>query len=268
MTTRFLDLSSRLILEPIEENLYRGRSQDVGFPKLFGGQVLGQALAAASHSVAAERLPHSLHGYFLRPGDVTLPVLYQVEPMSDGRSFSTRRVIAIQKDQPIFVCISSFQPAEIGYEHQVEMPVVPAPEDIPPEAQVMTSSEAIQIDSRLIPNDGQDPGKLHMWFRAAGSLPDDPALHRIFLAYASDYRLLTACMQPHGLNLRTEALQMASLDHAIWFHSDVKADDWLLYSTDSPWAGGARGLCRGSIFTRSGGLVASTSQEGLIRVRR
>lgn len=268
MATEILDLAGRLTLEMIEENLYRGFSHDVGFPKLFGGQVLAQALCAASQRVAADRLPHSLHGYFLRPGDASLPVLYQVEPMSDGRSFSTRRVIAIQKGQPIFVCITSFQPAENGFEHQVEMPNVPAPEDIPPEEQVLTSSEAILIDSRLVPAGNQDPRKLCMWFRIVGSLPANQVLHRGFLAYASDYRLLTACMQPHGLTLTSESLQMASLDHAIWFHSDVSADDWMLYATDSPWAGGARGLCRGSIFTRSGKLIASTSQEGLIRVRK
>ncbi|MGV8919038.1 MAG: acyl-CoA thioesterase II [Pseudomonas sp.] len=280
------DLVSLLSLEAIEENLFRGRSQDLGFRQLFGGQVLGQSLSAASQTVEDERHVHSLHGYFLRPGDASLPVVYQVDRVRDGGSFSTRRVSAIQKGQPIFTCSASFQYDEKGFEHQTQMPQVVGPENLPSEL------ELTQLRAHLIPEkmrekllcpkpiefrpvtdvDPYDPKPSeaikYVWFRADGSLPDVPALHKYLLAYASDFNLLTTSLQPHGKSVFQKDMQVASLDHSLWFHADLRADDWLLYVMDSPWAGNSRGFSRGSVYNRAGQLVASVSQEGLIRHRK
>ncbi|TWI55584.1 acyl-CoA thioesterase-2 [Pseudomonas duriflava] len=285
MSTVLDHLVTLLSLESIEENLYRGRSQDLGFPQLFGGHVLGQALSAASQTVDTSRQVHSLHGYFLRPGDVMLPVVYEVDRVRDGGSFTTRRVTAIQKGKPIFFCSASFQALEPGFEHQGDMPDVPEPDTLASEL------DYIQQFAQLIPEPLRDkllapkpieirPVKMthpfnpeatapvqHVWFRASGELPDNPALHRYLLAYASDFNLLPTSLLPHGISFWNRELQIASLDHAIWFHQPFRVDDWLLYSMDSPWAGGARGLCRGSIYNRAGQLVASVAQEGLIRKR-
>lgn len=279
------DLVSLLSMEQIEENLFRGRSQDLGFRQLFGGQVLGQCVSAANQTVDPERHVHSLHGYFLRPGDATLPIVYHVDRVRDGGSFSTRRVSAIQKGKPIFFCSASFQADEPGFHHQLPMPDVPGPEGLPTETEIasqvahlipermrdrMLSDKPIEIRPVAMINpfapEPAEPVK-YIWFRAAGTLPDEPQLHKLLLAYASDFNLLTTSMLPHGVSVFQKFMQVASLDHALWFHADLRMDDWLLYAMDSPWAGNARGFSRASIFNRSGQLVASATQEGLIRER-
>ncbi|PMR76567.1 acyl-CoA thioesterase [Billgrantia endophytica] len=270
MTDALNELVALLGLEEIEENLFRGRSQDLGLPQLFGGQVLGQALSAASQTVDSVRQVHSLHGYFLRPGNPHRPVVYQVDAVRDGGSFTTRRVTAIQKGRPIFFCSASFHGMEQSMAHQISMPDVALPEDLSkaPRANLERFPghpiEFLHLGDEAEP--GQ-PARKRLWFRLTGELPENPALHRYLLAYSSDFNLLTTALVPHGIRFRDPRLQIASLDHAIWFHHDVKINDWLLYDMDSPWAGGARGMARGSIFDRSGRLVASTAQEGLTRLR-
>ncbi|MDR0278406.1 MAG: acyl-CoA thioesterase II [Paucimonas sp.] len=280
------DLVDLLSLEAIEENLFRGRSQDLGFRQLYGGQVLGQSLSAASQTVEEARHVHSLHGYFLRPGDASMPVVYSVDRVRDGGSFSTRRVTAIQKGNPIFTCSASFQYDEEGFEHQGQMPDVVGPENLPSEVEIARSMAdrlpehirekilcAKPIEVRPVterdpfnPKPG-DPVK-YAWFRADGTLPDSQALHKYMLAYASDFGLLTTSLMPHGKSVWHKDMQVASLDHALWFHGNLRADEWLLYAMDSPWAGNGRGFSRGSIFNRAGQLVASSCQEGLIRHRK
>ncbi|MDR5860672.1 acyl-CoA thioesterase II [Halomonas eurihalina] len=257
-----------LALEPLEENLFRGRSQDLGLPQLFGGQVLGQALSAATHTVAAERRVHSLHGYFLRPGDAQMPVIYQVDAVRDGASFTTRRITAIQKGRPIFFCSASFHGEETSIAHQPCMPEVTPPESPEVNDAGVTRFPGHPIEFRHIEDSAEpgQPARKRLWFRLAGKLPDDPALHRYLLAYSSDFNLLTTALVPHDLAFGDPKLQIASLDHALWFHHDVKVNDWLLYDMDSPWAGGARGFSRGSIYDRDGRLVASSAQEGLTRL--
>jgi acyl-CoA thioesterase II len=279
------DLLELLKLEPIEENLFRGRSQDLGYRQLFGGQVLGQALSAASQTVEATRHVHSLHGYFLRPGDASLPVVYTVNRVRDGGSFTTRSVSAIQRGQPIFTLMASFQGDEAGFAHQATMPDVPGPEGLSSDLEILRRNahfiperlrEKFLCDKpiRMCPVTQADPFNpqreaplKYVWFRADGPLPEDPQVHKYVLAYASDFNLITTVLQPHGASYMQRNLQMASLDHALWFHGDVRVNDWLLYAADSPWAGNARGLARGHIFTREGRLVASVAQEGLIRLR-
>jgi acyl-CoA thioesterase II len=279
------ELLELLKLESIEEDLFRGQSQDLGFRQLFGGQVLGQALSAASRTVPPERHVHSLHGYFLRPGDASLPVVYTVDRVRDGGSFTTRRVVAIQKGQSIFTMMASFQGEEPGFSHQGGMPQVPGPDSLP------TDRELLSRKAHLLPERvrekflGDKPIEMrpvtyvdpfapvpheplkHVWFRASGPMPDDAQVHRYLLAYASDFNLLTTTLYPHGVGVIQRDMQVASLDHALWFHGDLRLDDWLLYAMDSPWAGNARGLARGQIFNREGRLVASVAQEGLIRRR-
>jgi len=286
MTQVLDDLVSLLSLEPIEENLFRGRSQDLGFRQLFGGQVLGQSLSAASQTVEDARHVHSLHGYFLRPGDAQLPVVYQVDRVRDGGSFSTRRVTAIQKGHPIFTCSASFQYDEQSFEHQSQMPQVVGPENLPSELELMRQREHLipahmkdkllcpkPIDFRPVTESDpynpkpEDPVK-YVWFRADGTLPDIAALHKYLLAYASDFNLLTTSLLPHGKTVWQKDMQIASLDHSLWFHGELRADEWLLYAMDSPWAGNSRGFSRGSVYNRDGKLLASVSQEGLIRHRK
>jgi len=280
------DLVNLLPLEPIEENLFRGSSQDLGFRQLFGGQVLGQSLSAMSQTVEDARHVHSMHGYFLRPGDASLPVVYQVDRVRDGGSFSTRRVTAIQKGQPIFTSSASFQYDESGFEHQIPMPDVVGPENLPSELDMIRQRAHLIPESmreKLLcakpiefrPVVGEDPFNpqvsdpiKYVWFRADGTLPDSPALHKYLLAYASDFGLLTTSLLPHGKGVWQKDMQVASLDHALWFHADLRADDWLLYAMDSPWAGNSRGFSRGSVYNRAGQLVASVTQEGLIRHRK
>jgi len=286
MNTPVLDnLLELLKLEKIEENIFRGASQDLGFGAIFGGQVLGQALSAASQTVAAERQAHSLHAYFLRPGDACRPIVYQVDCIRDGRSFTTRRVVAVQKGRAIFSMAASFQVVEPGFEHQQAMPVVEGPEDIESEL-----TRALRMQDRIPPGvrdkllcakpieirpinpvnpfaPEKRPPLRYVWFRTAGALPDDIAIHRYMLAYASDFGLVSTALYPHGHSFWQPQIQAASLDHAMWFHRDFRMDDWLLYAMESPSASGARGLCHGRIYTRQGRLVASTTQEGLIRHR-
>lgn len=279
------DLVALLSLENIEENLFRGVSQDLGFRQLFGGQVLGQCISAASQTVEDARHVHSMHGYFLRPGDSTLPVVYQVDRVRDGGSFSTRRVMAIQKGQPIFTCSASFQYDEGGFSHQDRMPDVVGPDNLKTETELVEeiahllpermreralSQKPIEIRPVTLCNPFSpeviEPVK-YVWFRADGELPDTPAIHKYILGYASDFNLLTTSMQPHGVSVWQKQMQVASLDHSLWFHADLRMDDWMLYVMDSPWAGNARGFSRGSVFNRQGQLVASVAQEGLIRLR-
>lgn len=278
-------LLSLLDLEQLEVNLFRGRSPKSGWQRVFGGQVLGQALVAAYRTVEEPRPAHSLHGYFLIGGDPKIPIVYEVERVRDGSSFTTRRVKAIQAGRAIFVMSASFHRAEQGFEHQQQIPKVPAPDELPTEKELIGKllphmPEAIRrywererpielrpVDASRYLRNGKSEPLQQIWLRASGKLPDDPKLHQCVLAYASDMTLLDTALIAHGKMLFDPALQMASLDHAMWLHRPFRADEWLLYTQDSPSAQGSRGLCRGSIFTATGELVASVAQEGLMRQR-
>jgi acyl-CoA thioesterase-2 len=275
-----------LDLEPIEVNIFRGTSPSDRWQRVFGGQVLGQALVAASRTVE-DRIAHSLHAYFIRPGDPRVPILYEVDRARDGKSFTTRRVVAIQHGEQIFNMAVSFQVPEEGLEHQASMPIVPPPEDLESESErrkrlaVQLPEEqrswftkprpievrSVEQDDRDVLNPAKRPPFQHVWIKADGEIPSALALHQCVLAYASDMTLLDTCLLPHGISWFSGRLQSASLDHAMWFHHDFRADEWLLYVQDSPSASGGRGFNRGSIYTRDGKLVASVAQEGLIRVR-
>ena len=274
-----------LDLERIEQNLYRGKSPDVGWQRVFGGQVIGQSLVAAQRTVEEGRVVHSLHGYFMRPGDPSVPIVYEVDRIRDGRSFTTRRVVAIQHGKAIFSMSASFQVIEPGLEHFVEMPEVAMPETLPSEKQLADqfidhAPEGVRrywqrerpIELRpinlehYISNKKLDPTQ-NIWFRATGNLPDDPAIQQAVLAYASDMTLLDTSLFAHGRAVFDPNLQVASLDHAMWFHRPLKMEDWHLYHQDSPNSSGARGFTRGSIYSRDGQLIASVAQEGLIRER-
>jgi acyl-CoA thioesterase-2 len=265
------DLIELLQLERIEDNIYRGQSRDIGSAQVFGGQVLGQALSAA-HFTVAERRAHSLHAYFLRRGDMNAPIIYEVDRARDGgsfsvRSFSVRRVVAIQHGRPIFNLAASFQKPEEGLEHQAEMPDVPGPDGLQDLTEV--SPEILKVipeKMRRYLTDKKLPPVKHVWIKAVDKLPDEASLHQNLLAYVSDYELLGTSTLPHGLPFGQGRVQMASLDHALWFHRDMRVDEWLLYSFDSPNASGARGFARGQFFTEDGCLVASAAQEGLVRV--
>ena len=278
------DLLKILDLERIEHNIYRGGNRDIGTGRIFGGQVLAQSLIAARRTVEEERVAHSLHGYFILPGDLNIPVVYFVDRLRDGRSFTTRRVTAIQHGRAIFNMSASFQVIEEGPEHQAEMPDVPDPETLAPELDLIRdmadripeSLRTVLTQDRPIdfrPVDPVDPfnpeprpPQRYLWMRALGDLPDEILIHQAVLAYASDYGLLGTALAPHGYSFRQPNIQVASLDHAIWFHRPARVDQWLLYAMDSPNANGARGFVRGTIFTRDGTLVASVAQEGLTRV--
>ena len=286
MSYRLEDLLELLDLEDIEENIFRGRNRDiVGSGRVFGGQVLGQALVAAGRTVGADRVAHSLHGYFILPGEIDAPIVYLVDRLRDGKSFTTRHVTAIQNGRAIFNMAASFQVAEPGIEHQIDLPDVPDPEGLARELDLVRAvadripeplrtiyTEDRPIDFRPVdPVDPfrparRDPAK-HVWFRAVGQMPEDTLRHQAVLAYASDYGLLGTALLPHGLTFQRPELQAATLDHALWFHRPFRADEWLLYSTDSPIATGARGFTRGSLYDREGRLVASVAQEGLLRMR-
>jgi len=271
------ELIRLLDLEKVEENIFRGFNPDDRSLRVFGGQVLAQALVAATRTAPPDRLCHSLHAYFLRAGDPAAPILYEVDRSRDGGSFSVRRVVAIQHGEQIFVLSSSFQKPEGGFEHQAVMPQVPPPESL---ADGLSEGDATLLKglwrSRpfefrpVLPRGLGDrparPALDHIWFRAAEPLEGSPTLHQAFLAFASDMSLLDTALLPHGKGLFSN-VQVASLDHAMWFHRPFRADDWLLYSQDSPAAFGARGFSRGLIFTRDGTLIASVAQEGLIRPR-
>ncbi len=285
MSNAVSDLMAILDLEPLEINLFRGRSPQVGWQRVFGGQVIGQALVAACRTVE-ERKPHSLHAYFILPGDPAVPIIYEVERLRDGRSFTTRRVNAIQHGQPIFTMAVSFHLEEHGLSHSIPMPDVPGPEELPSESEIRNRIMPAMPDPVRGYFERERPIELHpveydrylsheprrpvfnLWMRTTAPLVDDPVLHQCVLAYASDLTLLDTSLVAHGRTLFERAFQGASLDHAMWFHAPFRADEWLLYSQDSPFSGGARGFSRGSIFTRDGRLVASVAQEGLIRLRR
>lgn len=286
MTSTVAELLEILNLEKLEENLFRGRSPQDRWQRVFGGQVIGQALVAASRTVE-NRQPHSLHGYFILGGDPKAPIIYQVTRLRDGRSFATRQVTAIQHGHAIFALLASFHDEEAGFDHGATMPEVPLPEDLPDVDQIRAGAlpampEAVRayyqrerpIELRLAdPNryggrSGRDLAEFRVWMRARRKLPDDPLLHRCVLAYASDLMLLDTALMPHRRTLLENGIQAASLDHALWFHRPFAADEWLLYAQDSPNASGARGLSRGLVFDRAGRLVASVAQEGLIRARR
>ncbi len=275
------ELITLLTLERIEENLYRGQSQDLGWGTVYGGQVIGQALFAALHTVPSERQVHSLHAYFLRPGDVKAPIVYDVDRTRDGASFTTRRVKAIQHGQSIFDMSASFQKTENGYEHQAQMPTVPFPEALRPDVErLRNQAEQLPefmrervlaprpIETRTVDEEALSQTQRAVWLKAAHALPATPCIHQAVLAYASDFSFITTALKPHGVTWLTPGMHIASLDHAIWFHAPFRADEWLLHVMSSPRAVGARGMALGQIFTREGQLVASTAQEGLIRQPR
>ena len=277
------DLIALLELERIEVNLFRGQSQDLGWGNVFGGQVLGQALSAAEQTVPDDRTVHSMQGYFLRVGDASKPIVYDVDCIRDGKSFTTRRVVAIQNGEPIFNLAASFQKHEEGFEHQSPMPEAPEPEgllsevdlarqmiDKIPEAFRSRATAPRPIEIRPVdPINPLRPRKAPphrmVWYRTIAQLPDDLRIHQYLLAYASDFGFVTTAMQPHGVSWLNPKMQVASLDHAMWFHRPFRLDDWVLYVMESPTASGARGLARGQFFTRDGRLVASAMQEGLMR---
>ncbi len=270
-------------LETIEENIYRGQSLDIGTGRIFGGQVLGQALAAASRTVPEDRQAHSLHAYFLREGDCNKPVVFTVDRARDGRSFSNRRVVAIQYGRPILNLAASFKIDETGFAHQIDMPSVPFPEELhekplipaskikhlsPRMRRTLTTQGPLEIRpvTDIDPFDTEPkPPIKQLWFRARYPVPDDRALQRVLLAFVSDYHLVNTATHPHGISYLDPTLQIASLDHAMWFHRDFRIDDWLLYDCDSPVASNATALAIGRIFNREGVLVATTAQEGLMR---
>lgn len=279
------DLVGLLDLEPLEVNLFRGQSRDLGGKSVFGGQVLGQALVAAARTVEDE-VAHSLHAYFLRPGDMEAPIVYEVDRIRDGRSFVARRVQGIQHGRPIFSMIASFHRPEPGLEHAAAMPDVPPPETLESQDELRQRwiAELGELPQRLrraftrplavefrpvepwnpLDPDVRPPAQ-NIWFRAAGALPKDPVLHRSVLAYASDFSLLTTALMPHAASVLQKNMVVASLDHALWFHRTPQADEWLLYAMDSPGAQGARGFSRGTVYDREGRLIASVAQESLMR---
>ncbi len=279
------DLLQLLDLEALEVNLFRGQSRDLGGKAVFGGQVIGQALVAASRTVEG-RFPHSLHAYFLRPGDMAHPIVYEVDRVRDGKRFTARRVQAIQGGEVLLSMICSFQVPEEGLEHQAPMPDVPPPESLRPRRELVeewlasvpsvpprirealerrTAVEFRPLEPRnpLLPSVG--PPRQAFWVRASGKLPDAPLLHACVLAYASDFSLLSTALLPHGVSWLTPGLAVASIDHALWFHRDFRVDEWLLYVMDSPSAQGGRGLSRGQFFDPRGRLVVSVAQENLMR---
>jgi acyl-CoA thioesterase-2 len=277
------ELLKLLKLEKIERNIFRGPSQDLGFGNVFGGQVLGQALSAACQTVTAERRAHSLHAYFMRPGVATKPIVYTVDCIRDGKSFTTRRVVAVQNGRAIFFMSASFQIDEPGFDHQDEAPRVSGPEGLEPDIEIarrladkipsgirekILCAKPIEI-RQANPVDPFAPRKMapkkYVWFKAIDRMPDDFAAHQYMLAYASDFNLVATSLYPHGHTFWEPDIQAASLDHAMWFHRDFRMDDWLLYVMDSPNACKARGLSLGKIYTRDGRLVATVAQEGLIR---
>ncbi len=284
-----LDVTRELVelmdLAPIGDDHFQGQSEDLGFPNLFGGQVLGQALMATTRTIE-DRMPHSMHAYFLRPGNARAPIDYEVQRVRDGGSFSVRRVIARQEGKEILTGSVSFQVEEDGFDHQIDMPDVPDPMSLKTEQELnrelldrvpekfhsqLTRNRPIEIRP-VDPVNPLDPDKRsphkQSWFRAQGELPDDRILHCCLLSYASDFAFLGTSLNPHGVTFMTPSMQVASLDHAIWFHRDLRMDDWLLYDKDSPSAAGGRGFNRGSVFNQDGILVASTAQEALIRQRK
>jgi acyl-CoA thioesterase-2 len=272
-----------LDLEQLELNLFRGVSPQDGRPRIFGGQVLAQGLSAAMRTAEPGRLAHSLHAYFLRPGDPRVPIVFDVHRIRDGRSFTTRRVVAVQRGEAIFNMAVSFQVPEPGLSHQVAMPEATAPEQCPSYEETLRAAAQrrggelarieFPVDVRTVGgfhafDEAPRPPQILTWIRARGAMPDDPGLHQCVLAYASDLTIMVAAVYPHRASMRSPGFQSASLDHAMWFHRPFRIDDWVLHEQESPASAGARGLGRGTIYTRGGQLVASCAQEGLIRVRQ
>lgn len=281
MTDALDDLVELLDLEAIEVNIFRGRSPDENRQRVFGGQVAGQALVAAGRTVDPDRGVHSLHAYFLRPGDPNVPILYEVDRIRDGKSFTTRRVVAIQHGKAIFNLSASFHREEQGVDHQFPMPDAPDPDSLPTfQERLAPWKEKLgdwywrprPIDVRYVGEPfrntelGPRPPRQQVWIRADGTLPDDPLLHACVVAYASDMTLLDSILIAHGLSWDQETMHGASLDHAMWFHRPFAADQWLLYDQESPSAHGSRGFATGRIFSQDGTLLVSVAQEGLIRV--
>jgi acyl-CoA thioesterase-2 len=282
-----MDLLDLLDLEQIEENIFRGRSRSAIVPRVFGGQVAAQALVAAGRTVPEDRLPHSLHAYFLRTGDPGAPIVYSVDRMNDGRSFTARRVVAVQHGQPIFALSASFQRWEEGLEHQAPMPPAPDPESLPTAEELLPTygldpavvRKALEaraaVDLRYVDDppygrygEPREP-RSQVWFRANGKLDDDPLLHVVLATYVSDMTLLDSILLAHGRGgWAVGDVVGASLDHAMWFHRPFRADEWLLYDQESPSASGGRGLGQGRIYTRDGRLAISVIQEGVVRVPR
>jgi len=282
---------SKMHVEELDTYLFRGEALQMGLPRVFGGQVLGQVLNAAVRTVDPERRPHSLHGYFLRPGDLSRPIIYEVDPIRDGRSFSTRRVVGKQKGEAIFNASLSFQKVEDGVEHQMDMPVgIPAPDEVKPDhkqaRQLIQSIPGLTFEKfrsmylifdpdmvdlrtpqlhQVIEPRAFDP-QFGFWFKFHDDIGDDPIVHRTLLAFISDKALMSTSLLPHDVNFLTHRIIGASLDHAMWFHSEIRVNQWIYYHLDSPRAARARGLNRGSFFSQEGELIASTAQEGLIRV--
>jgi acyl-CoA thioesterase-2 len=279
------DLVELLGLERLDRDLFRGRSQDLGWGAIFGGQVFGQALSAAAQTVTGDRGVHSAHGYFIRAGELAKPIIYEVDRLRDGKSFSARRVVALQEGEAIFSLNASFQIEEAGLDHQDAMPEVPAPDTLHSETELArtfaeflpekvrsraTMDRPVEIRPVELRNPffpTVQPAKRHLWYRVVDRLPDDPALHRYLLAYASDFSFLATALDPHAVSFVSRGMQVASIDHAIWFHRPFRVDEWLLYDIESPSAAGARGIVRGRFFDQKGRLVASAVQEGLIRQR-
>jgi acyl-CoA thioesterase II len=283
MSTALNNLLDLLQLEQLEQGLFRGQSEHIGLPQVYGGQVIGQALSAARYTVDETRTAHSFHSYFLHPGDPLKPIIYDVENLRDGRSLSTRRVKAIQNGRPIFYLTASYHGDTPGFEHQNTMPIVPSPETLSSETelasqvthllpeplrQMLCGEKAIEVRPVNVINplmpDKREP-KQHLWIKANGTLPDNQLIHQYLLAYASDWGFLTTAMFPHGVSLMTPNFQVATIDHSIWFHRPFKMDDWLLFAIESPTASNTRGLVRGEIYNRQGVLVASAVQEGVMR---
>ncbi|MFD2179319.1 acyl-CoA thioesterase II [Veronia pacifica] len=287
MSVQLSQLLKLLKLEKLDEGLFRGESEDLGLPQVFGGQVIGQALSASKGTVSEDRIVHSFHSYFLLPGDPHRPIIYDVEKLRDGGSFSTRRVKAIQNGKPIFYLTASYQADAPGFEHQNEMPEnVPEPESLKSEQQ-MVLDNADKLPKRMVAMFGSDrpievrpvvvnsllsPKKLEskqlQWIRTNGEMPDDLRIHQYLLGYASDWSFLVTALHPHGVSLMTPGLKAATIDHSMWFHRPFRMDEWLLFAIDSPSASNSRGFVRGQLFNREGELVASVTQEGLIRQQR
>ena len=280
------DLLELLSLEKIEQGIYRGNSQNLGLPQVFGGQVVGQALSATKDTLDEHRPVHSLHSYFLRPGDASRPIIYDVENLRDGRSISTRRVKAIQHGKPIFFMTASFHKEAAGFEHQAQMPQVESPENLKTTREIVheyTKKNNVEVPLRFelknpidirpveyinpLNPTPSDPIR-HVWMKTQGKLPDDPRVHKYMLAYASDMAFLPVSGQPHGVSFLSNDFQMATIDHSMWFHREFRFDDWLLYSIESPSATNQRGYVIGNFFDRQGRLVASTAQEGVMREKK
>lgn len=286
MSKELNELLNLLHLEQLEQGLFRGQSEHLGLPQVYGGQVIGQSLSAAKETVPENRFVHSFHSYFLLPGDPQKPIIYDVENLRDGKSFSTRRVKAIQNGRPIFYLTASYQALEDGFNHQF-----PMPEDVPPPESLMSEQDHVkaiadQLPRKFVETFGcerpievrpvtvinplhpqSEAAKQYLWIRANGEMLNDPRIHQYLLAYASDWGFLVTALQPHAVTLLTPKMQVATIDHSMWFHRPFRMDDWLLYVIDSPSASGSRGLVRGEIYNRDGELVASAVQEGLMRKR-